>query len=44
LKDAEDYAKKINVDHYSASAKTGKNVQAVFKALTEKIVVSKASK
>jgi len=36
LADAEDYAKRLKIDHYSASARTGKNVNAIFKALTER--------
>lgn len=36
LADAEDYAKKLAVDHYSASARTGTNVKQVFKSLTER--------
>lgn len=32
---AETYARKIGVDHYLASAKTGHNVNDVFRTLTE---------
>jgi GTPase SAR1 family protein len=35
LTDAEDYAKQLGVQHFSASARTGFNVKEVFKALTE---------
>ena len=42
-KTAEDYAKQISVDHFSCSARTGNNVNEVFKSLTERIVVSKAA-
>ena len=33
---AESYARKIGVDHYLASAKTGANVIDVFRTLTER--------
>lgn len=33
---AEAYARKIGVDHYLASAKTGHNVNDVFRTLTER--------
>jgi len=35
LADAEEYAKKLMVSHFSASARTGNNVKQVFKALAE---------
>ena len=34
----------LGVDHFSASAKTGKNVNDVFKRLTERIVASQPIK
>jgi hypothetical protein len=36
VSDADEYAKKLKIDHYSASARTGKNVNTIFKALTER--------
>ena len=36
LVDGENYAKSLGLDHYSASAKTGKNITEVFKRLTER--------
>jgi small GTP-binding protein len=35
LTDAEDYAKQLGVQHFSASARTGSNIKEIFKALTE---------
>ena len=32
---AEEYAKNLGIDHFSASAKTGKNVSEIFKQITE---------
>jgi len=32
---AEEYAKNLGIDHFSASAKTGKNVPEIFKQITE---------
>jgi GTPase SAR1 family protein len=31
---AEEYAKKLGMDHFSASAKTGKNVSEIFQQIT----------
>ena len=42
-KTAEDYAKQIGVDHFSASARTGNNVNDIFKSLTERIIMCKAA-
>ena len=36
LVDGENYAKSLGLDHFSASAKTGKNITEVFKRLTER--------
>lgn len=36
LVDGENYAKSLGIDHFSASAKTGKNITEVFKRLTER--------
>jgi len=36
LADAEDYAKQLGVQHFSASARTGSNVKTIFKTLTER--------
>lgn len=36
LSDGENYAKSLGLDHFSASAKTGKNITEVFKRLTER--------
>lgn len=41
LADAEDYAKDLGVNHYSASARTGQNVKEIFKALTERKYIDK---
>ena len=35
LQEAEDYAKQLGVQHFSASARTGSNVKDIFKYLTE---------
>jgi len=39
LQDAEDYARQLGVQHFSASARTGNNVKELFKALTESKLV-----
>ena len=36
LEDGENYAKNLGLDHFSASAKTGKNINEIFKRLTER--------
>ena len=36
LADAEQYAKNLSLLHYSASARTGMNVQEIFQNLTER--------
>ena len=42
LHDAEDYARQLGVQHFSASARTGNNVKELFKALTESKFVLKS--
>ena len=40
---AEDYAKNLGLDHFSASAKTGKNVSEIFRQITESKWIKKFS-
>lgn len=36
LEDGESYATSLGIDHFSASAKTGKNITEIFKRMTER--------
>ena len=36
LEEGESYATSLGIDHFSASAKTGKNINEIFKRMTER--------
>ena len=36
LEEGESYATSLGIDHFSASAKTGKNITEIFKRMTER--------
>ena len=36
LEEGESYATGLGIDHFSASAKTGKNIDEIFKRMTER--------
>ena len=36
MEDGESYATSLGIDHFSASAKTGKNITEIFKRMTER--------